>query len=82
MDWTAVSIAVSPILALIGYVHMRLSTVEKGIRMSVSESEVKEILNYRLENVQAWQALCEKRLDRIEESLDRLASKIDQLISR
>ena len=69
-------------VAIAGYVHMRFNAVEKEVKMAVSESEVKEMLSFRLEAVQAWQALCEKRLDRIEESLDRLSSKIDQLIMK
>lgn len=80
MIWQELATALAPVIVLIGYMHMRISVVEKETAMTISENEVKEILSFKLENVSAWQSLCEKRLDRIEEALDRLAAKIDQLI--
>lgn len=82
MDWQALGLTISPIVALIGYIHMRITGVEKIVAKTVSESEVKEILGFRLENVYAWQSLNDKRLDRIEKALDALASKIDQLLTK
>lgn len=80
MDWQALGLTISPLLALIGYIHMRLNVVEKGIRMSVSENEVKDLISLKLESIQVMQSITDKRLDRLEEALCRLSDKIDQLM--
>lgn len=82
MDLPAASMIVGLVVALIGYVNGRVNTLEKSAKMNVTESDVKELLNNKLEIVRLQQEQLKERLTRVEEVIDRMSEKIDRLLSR
>lgn len=82
MDYQTLAMILSPIMILVGYLHIRLNAAEKGAKMHVTESEVKDILNSKIELMSLQIQLLSSRMDRLEESLDRISDKLDALILR
>ncbi len=82
MDYPMLMFMLSPVIVLIGYLHIRLTNIEKGAKSMVTENEVKEILNSKLELMSLQIKLLSNRIDRVEEALDRISSKIDSIILR
>lgn len=82
MDYGLAGLLMSPIIILVGYLHIRLNGVERGSKSMVTEADVKEILNNKLEIMSLQIKLLGSRIDRMEEALDRLGSKLDSILLR
>ena len=77
---TAVALLLgTPLLALIGYMHMKISKLEDKMNECVSEAKVNTLLDDNLEFMKEKVA---DKFDPIAERLIRLEDKIDQLMQR
>lgn len=82
MDMYAASMIVGLLVSLIGYVNSRVSDVDKLTKLNITEEDVKELLETKLEVVALQQEQLKERLTNVESAIDRMEEKIDRLLDR